>query len=139
MEFIQQNFGMIALCLVSGMFIVWPVVNKKLSNIREVDPLGAVQLMNHHDAVLIDVREDREMAEGRIPNARHIPLSQLANRLTELEKFKSRPIVVCCRSGGRSVTACVRLKKNGFGNVQSLSGGVQGWQQANLPITTKKS
>lgn len=72
---------------------------------------------------------------GHIINSVHIPLGTLNNRLNELEKYKSRPIIVGCRSGQRSAAACTTLKKQGFETVYNLSGGVMGWQNANLPLT----
>jgi rhodanese-related sulfurtransferase len=136
-EFIQNNLGLIVLCIVSGLLVFWPAISKRSLGIKEVDTIGAVQLINHHDAVVLDVREDRELADGKIPHAVHIPVGQLSGRLHELEKFKTRPIIVNCRSGNRSMSACKLLKNNGFENVQNLAGGIGAWTQANLPVTKK--
>ena len=59
------------------------------------------------------------------------------NQLKPLEKHKSRPIVVACRSGAQSATACRILRKHGFEKVHNLRGGVLAWQSANLPLTRK--
>jgi rhodanese-related sulfurtransferase len=80
------------------------------------------------------VRDAAEYASGHIPNARHVPVAEIEKRLKELEKFKSRPIVVSCRSGNRAAAACAVLKKNGFQEAFPLKGGILGWQQAALPI-----
>ena len=50
--------------------------------------------LNREDAVVIDVRETHEWDRGHIPNARHIALGQLSKRMHEIEKFKSRPVIV---------------------------------------------
>jgi rhodanese-related sulfurtransferase len=67
----------------------------------------------------------------------HIPLGQLAKRMAELEKYKDKPIVVACRSGHRSASACRTLKKHGFEQAHNLSGGIIAWEQASLPVTQK--
>ena len=88
-------------------------------------------------AVVLDVRETSEWSAGHIPNARHIALGQLDKHLSELEKFKSRPVIICCASGNRSSSACGTLKRAGFERVFNLSGGLGAWTGAGLPVTTK--
>jgi rhodanese-related sulfurtransferase len=90
--------------------------------------------MNRRNAVVLDVRETGDYAAGHITGARHIPETQLTDRLKELEKFKARPIVVCCRTGTRAPIAGATLRKQGFSEVVALRGGVAAWQQASLPL-----
>ncbi len=132
MKFIQDNLLLVGLALVSGIMLLWPMISRKGG--KQVDAAEAVTKINREDAIVIDVREDAEVARGRIPNAKHIPLGQLANRVSELQKYKDRPIIVACRSGHRSAGACGILAKNGFENVYNLSGGMIAWEQANLPV-----
>jgi rhodanese-related sulfurtransferase len=99
-----------------------------------VSALELVQLINRRDAVVIDVRDASEYAAGHITNARHIPEAQLAERLKELDRFKTRPIVVSCASGGRSARAGSVLQKHGFTEVFTLRGGIGAWQQASMPL-----
>jgi len=119
--------------VVSGIMLAWSFIGGKLSGIEEADTLKATRLYND-DALVLDVREDKEFAAGHIPKARHIPLGQLSGRLQELEKFKAKPILVTCRSGQRSARACRLLKKSGFETVYNQAGGIVAWQRANLPV-----
>jgi rhodanese-related sulfurtransferase len=96
-----------------------------------------VLLFNHEDALVLDVREQSEWADGHIGKAKHIPLGQLKTRLTELEKYKDKPIVVVCRSGNRSGSACGTMKKAGFEKMYNLAGGMMAWEQAGLPRERK--
>jgi len=134
MQFVQNNLMLIAVALLSAGMLVWPMIGRRISGVKEVETLEAIQLINHRDAVILDVREDKEFATGHLPNAKHIPLGQLAARLKDVEKFKNKPIVVNCRSGARSATACGILRKNGFEEVYNLKGGINAWQQANMPV-----
>ena len=134
MQFVQNNLMLIAVALLSAGMLVWPLIGRRISGVKEVETLEAIQLINHRDAVILDVREDKEFATGHLPNAKHIPLGQLVARLKDVEKFKKKPIVVNCRSGARSATACGILRKNGFEEVYNLKGGINAWQQANMPV-----
>ena len=135
MEFVQQNIMWVALAFVSGGMLLWPMLAG--GNARHLTPAQATLLMNREDALMLDVRETGEWSSGHIPGARHIALTQLDKRMSELEKFKDRPIIICCASGNRSSSACGQLKKGGFEKVFSLAGGISAWLQASLPLTTK--
>ncbi len=133
-DFLQKNIFLIAVCLVSGIMLFWPMVQRLAAGGKEVSVPEAVQLINRREAIVLDVRDAAEYASGHIPNARHVPVGELGKRLKELEKFKQRPVIVACRSGTRAAGACAVLRKNGFQEVFSLKGGVLGWQQASMPV-----
>ncbi|HRK78863.1 MAG TPA: rhodanese-like domain-containing protein [Thiobacillus sp.] len=135
-QFLQDNWMLLALALASGAMLAWNFIGGSLSGVEQADTLKATRLYND-DALVLDVREDKEYAAGHIPKARHIPLGQLAGRLQELDKFKDKPILVACRSGQRSARACGTLKKAGFKTVYNLAGGIMAWERANLPVTKK--
>ncbi|RPI47635.1 MAG: rhodanese-like domain-containing protein [Betaproteobacteria bacterium] len=132
--FLQNNIFLVAVCLISGGMLLWPMIQKATAGGKEVSVQQAVQLINRRDALVLDVRDASEFESGHIPNARHVPAADLEKRVKELEKFKQRPVIVSCRSGSRSIAACSALRKNGFQEVFSLKGGILGWQQASLPL-----
>ncbi|MDP2810887.1 MAG: rhodanese-like domain-containing protein [Rhodocyclaceae bacterium] len=134
MEFIQQNIVWVGLAAVSGGMLLWQTFRGTGSNISVME---ATVLLNREDAVVVDVRETHEWSAGHIPNARHIALGQFDKRISELDKFKARPVIVVCASGNRSSSACGTLKRAGFEKVFNLSGGIGAWTGANLPVTTK--
>jgi len=135
-QFLQDNWMLVALAVVSGAMLVWNFIGGILSGVEQADTLKATRLYND-DALILDVREDKEYTSGHIPKAKHIPLGQLASRMQELEKFKDKPILVTCRSGHRSARACGMLKKAGFVTVFNQEGGILAWERANLPVTQK--
>ncbi len=87
------------------------------------------QLKEMKDYIAVDVRNPDEVQNMpyKIPTV-SIPLPQVRARLSELEKYKGKQIVVVCQSGGRSYNACRILKQNGFKTI-NLSGG---WLAANF-------
>ncbi|MDD4881402.1 MAG: rhodanese-like domain-containing protein [Gallionellaceae bacterium] len=133
MEFVQQNIWLILLTAMSGFMLFGSGLMGRLSGIKQVGPQEAVMLFNHEDALVLDVRENSEYADGHIGKSKHIPLGQLKNQLTSLEKYKAKPVVVVCRTGSRSGHACGVLRKAGFENVSNLAGGISAWEQAGLP------
>lgn len=136
--FVQKNILLVGVCVASGVLLLWPFLARVRGGGKEVTALEAVQLINRRDAVVVDVREAAEFADGHIANSRHIPAAQMAERVKELEKLKRQPIVVVCRTGPRAASACATLKKSGFEEVFTLKGGVMAWQQASLPLQKKK-
>ena len=137
MEFVQNNIWLFLIAVVSGGMLLWPLIARRVTGAREVGPLEAVQLINRKDAVVLDVREPGEYGSGHIVGARNIPLGVLEKRAVELEKFRSRPLLLTCGTGTRSQAASGGLKKLGFSDVYVLSGGMHAWQQANLPVEKK--
>jgi rhodanese-related sulfurtransferase len=102
-----------------------------------VDPLAATAMINHEDAVILDVRSMAEFKDGHIVNAVNIPLNGLGGNLKQLEKHRNKPVIAVCRSGSRSGAACNLLRKNGFENVKNMRGGMLAWESANLPVKRK--
>lgn len=134
MEFIGNNFFPIVIALLSGFMLFWSMFGNRIRGIQEVDHVGALQLINHKDALVLDVREESEFKAGHLLNAKLIPVGKLNERIGELEKYRDQPIVVVCRSGNRSGTACALLGKKGFTQAYNLAGGVMNWQKHNLPL-----
>jgi rhodanese-related sulfurtransferase len=134
MQFVQENIMWVMAAVVSGGMLLFTFLRPGGKGISVTE---ATLLINREDAVVVDVRETSEWSSGHIPNARHIALGQLNQRIGELEKVKAKPVIVCCASGNRSSTACGSLKKAGFEKVFNLSGGIRAWSDAGLPITAK--
>lgn len=135
MEFIQQNLIWVALATISGGMLLWQTF--KGSGGKNISVGEATLLINRQDALVVDVRETAEWSAGHIADARHLPLSQFAKHLVEIEKFKEKPLILVCASGNRSSSACSALKKAGFSQVFNLTGGMRAWIDAGLPITKK--
>jgi len=122
-----------------GLLAYWIIgeLKNRNSGIGSVSPLEATQLMNHTNATVIDVREAKEIDGGSIVNAIHIPVGDIANQLKKIEKYKEKPVVIFCRSGHRSSSACNTLRKNGFQQVHNLRGGIMAWQKDGMPLVKK--
>ena len=134
MQFISSNLLPISIAFLSGAMLLWSIFGNRIRGIKEVDSIAALQLINHKNAIVLDVREEDEYKAGHVLNSTLIPLGKLKQRIGELEKYRDRSIVVVCRSGIRSATACVTLGKLGFTQAYNLAGGMNAWQKAKLPL-----
>lgn len=133
-EFLTQNILLVVLIIVSGGMLIWPLFNSAVAGAKQIGTLEATRLINSGDAVIVDVREAAEFAAGRIPKSKNFPFSELAKRMGDLEKFKSKPVVVTCASGSRSAGAVRALKNAGFTELYLLKGGIAAWREASLPV-----
>lgn len=134
MQFIQDNIWIISIAVISGLMLLWSFVGNSIRGIKEVSVAAALQLINHKNALILDVREAKEFHAGHALNAMHIPLGKINERIGELERYRTHPIVVMDSSGIRSSAACILLRKHGFDLAYNLAGGILAWQKADLPL-----
>ena len=100
-----------------------------------IAPGDAARRLATGELELVDVREPRELLDGRVDGSVHIPLGELAERLDELDP--SRPVAFICRSGARSAGATRTAVRGGFVAL-NVKGGMTAWAHAGLPITTRR-
>jgi len=134
LEFVKNNWMLIALAFVSGAMLLWPLVRRASAGGASLSTFEAIQLINREDALVLDVRSPEEFARGHILGAKNVPLGELDRRAAEVAKNRSRPVIVACESGNRSLGAAARLRRLGYERAYSLAGGLAAWQQAGLPV-----
>ena len=141
MQFFTENIILISAAFLSGALLMWPLAMRGASA-RSINTLGATQLLNMQDALLIDLREAKDIAKGIAPQAIHIPLSSLPSQIDDLKKRANKgksqvPVILMCQSGWRGMKAGRILKKAGIQEVFNLEGGFDAWQQAGLPVSKR--
>lgn len=82
---------------------------------------------NREDFLLLDIRTEEEFEEGFIPDAINIPISTLLLNIDDISDYRDKKVVVYCRSGHRSITACTLLNMEGFNKVYNLETGIIGY------------
>lgn len=135
LEFVSNHMLLSIALIVIVILIVKAELDRLIGGVVQVNAFEAIRQVNDQNALMLDVREIKEYKEGHLKDAVHIPLGEVKTRLNELEKHKSKPIVVYCRSGQRSYSACKMLKKSGFEAVSNLQGGIMAWQNQNMPVS----
>ncbi len=117
----QHNPGFLAL------------VDEAKSRVKQVD-IAQYRKMPRDHHVLIDVREDREWAEGHAAGAIHLSKGVIERDIESEIPDKSTTMVLYCGGGFRSALTAAELQKMGYNNVISLDGGWRAWNQAGLPV-----
>lgn len=98
-----------------------------------VDPVTLDAWLKNDEAVLIDVREPDEFASAHIPRAMSVPLAKVTATLEGFATKQGRKLVFQCQKGGRAGQACA-LMESRLGEIYNLSGGIEAWSQAGLPV-----
>jgi len=131
--FIANHMGLfygLGAILIALMFIEY--LRNKRSNFH-VGPSEAVQLINRHNAVVIDVRPNDTYNKGHIVDSVCIPAHELTDSPKKLGKYKGKPVILVCNTGMQTQKIAASLKKQGY-TAFSLSGGMRAWSDAQLPL-----
>ncbi len=132
-EFTNNNTFLVGSFIALLGYLIFSEYREFTKKYSVISPAGAIQIMNDGQSLLLDVRESNEVKDAAIADYKHIPLGSVAERLKEIEKYKDKDIIVYCRSGHRSASACRTLTKHGFEKIYNLKGGIMAWQDAQLP------
>jgi rhodanese-related sulfurtransferase len=135
-KFIIDNIFLFGLVVLSGGALLLPFLQQRGN---KLSLLQATQLINQNKTIIIDVRDEAQFASGHIREARNIPAKELAKRIGELDKFKTRNVLVVCQTGTQSSKAAATLTKAGFNEVFGLTGGMAAWQAQALPVVGGKA
>ncbi len=131
---LTRELALIGLDRVAGVFDAAAVDAASAGAPATVPQMAPLDLAARATAVqVVDVRGDSEWKTGHIAGALHVPLGHLAARLADVPD--DRPIVVQCRGGSRSAIAASLLRRLGRNRVTNLSGGIEAWTAAGLPLT----
>ncbi|MBL8438504.1 MAG: rhodanese-like domain-containing protein [Zoogloeaceae bacterium] len=137
MDFLQQNWHWAALAAFTSAVLVFDLLKNRQGG-TSLSAMEATLKINRDDALVLDVRTPDEFSRGHIAGARNVPMGDLERRLTEFDKQKAKPVILCCQSGARSQNAADTLRKAGFEQVFNLHGGLQEWERAGQPVSRKR-
>ncbi|MBR7887713.1 rhodanese-like domain-containing protein [Marinomonas sp. A79] len=133
-EFSTNHWEMVALFV--AILITLVFVERK-NGPAGLTASAATTLINNEDAVVVDIRPEKEFKTGYITGSINIPATKMKDNLKRLEKHKDDPIIIVCKSGVTSGPSAKDLQKAGFTKVYKLQGGVAEWQSSNLPLVKK--
>lgn len=133
-EFLGEQW-LLALALATTLIMLFLHESRKAG--PAASPQQAINLVNSEGGVFLDIRDAKDYKAGHIVDAKHIPLTQLATRMSELDKFKDKPVIVVCRMGQSASGATKQLRANGFDRAQKMTGGMMEWSTLKLPVVTE--
>jgi rhodanese-related sulfurtransferase len=133
-EFSLQHWELWLVFFVILILLLTFELHAKLTGTLPLSVQEAIFKINREDAIFLDVRDTLSFKKGHIAESINIPFSELKVRLSELDSYRERPIIINY-SQGQSHHKIGRLLKNaGFAKCFHLKGGITSWQNAALPI-----
>lgn len=133
-EFISQQW-MLAGAL--AVLVALLVLHESRKGAKGLSPQELSNQVNKNEGVVVDIREKAEFKTGHIVDSINIPHNQLSKHISELDKYKSRPVILVCKHGQHAGGVSKQLKEAGFESVYKLSGGITEWQSSQLPLIRK--
>lgn len=124
------SIGFVALTLA----LIGNEVLQLFRGFKVVRPAELTALLNRDNALVVDLRTTAEFEKGHISGSKNVLMSQFDPENKKLAPARALPVVMVCKNGQVSSGAAKRLKKAGFEQVYVLDGGIDGWQQADLPL-----
>jgi rhodanese-related sulfurtransferase len=129
-EFVTTHF------VLSGIFVTLLALLAFTEMRKGGQSLGSRELtalINREEGVVLDIRAQKDYSAGHIVGALHIPFEKIAARMAELDKHKSKTIIVVDAMGQHAGAVARDLKKAGY-NAAKLAGGISSWRGDNLPL-----
>ena len=103
---------------------------------KELSPQAAVSLINHENAVVMDLRDAEAFRKGHIIDSIRVASDEFSQR--RMDKYKAKNIILVCARGLQSATLASKLREQGFSQPMVLAGGITAWQAAELPLVKGK-
>jgi rhodanese-related sulfurtransferase len=100
----------------------------------QVTPQQLSLMVNNENALVLDVRSDKEFRQGHIVNALNMPATGFNDHIKQLDKHKERPLVLVCKVGQQTGNVAKQLRAAGFEKVYRLSGGMMEWSGSQMPV-----
>jgi rhodanese-related sulfurtransferase len=133
-EFVANHLYLFSLLLAILTLLIWNLYGDTVSGIRQVIPMEVTRLINHENAVVIDLRKQEEFESGHILNAKNFLADKLIEQGKELDLYKPKVVILCCNTGTDSTRVARMLMQKGFEKLYCLKGGLQAWRSASLPL-----
>ena len=134
-EFAAENIFWVSLWFALLMLLFWNLFSSHMSGISQIEPMEMTRLMNHENAVVVDIRTSSDFNNGHILDSINIPESEFQDKKKTLVKHIKKPLIVYCENGNSSPKISRLLKEEGFEQTHALKGGLMTWKNANLPLS----
>lgn len=130
--FLINNILLIAIIIVCVVSLAFPSIQRRKGG-AELSSNLAIDLINHKDAQIIDLREPEAFKKAHIANSVNLPATEIQNCLNKIHK--DRPILLVDADGRRTQMAAQLLRGVGFKDVYVLQGGLTAWRRSGVPFS----
>lgn len=134
-QFISNHWQLsVAFVIISILIFINEMLNAKKQG-KSISPEQAVDLINNENALVVDLRDQVAFKSGHIISS--IRASESDFDTAKMHKYKNKTIILVCNRGIQATNLAQKLKKQEYINPMVLSGGIDAWKAANLPLTKK--
>lgn len=135
-QFILNHWPLWLALIVILLLIFINELQSQKKQAKALSPQAAVNLINHQDAVVIDIRDAESFRKNHIIDA--IRTSEEDFQKQRMDKYKEKPLILVCARGLQSAQLAAKLREQGFSQPLVLAGGMNAWQAADLPVVKGK-
>lgn len=136
-QFLINHWGLIASFIAILILIYFNELYTQKKRGKELSTAAAIQMINHEQAIVIDLRPPETFREGHIINA--VRASKDEFNEAKMNKYRTKPLILVCARGLQAASLAVTLRSQGFQQPMVLAGGMAAWLADGLPIETKKT
>lgn len=133
-QFFSQNWQLTGAFIALLIVFILLEVRERMGGANKVSPFELTLLINHENAVVIDIRNQETYSKGHIAGSISCPAPELEQHLKKLKKHQKNKIIVVDTDGQGTKSVVNQLIKQGFEQVTALQGGIAAWQKADLPL-----
>lgn len=135
-QFVTHHWQLwLALIVVLIVIFIHELISQKKRG-KELSTAAAVEMINHENAVIMDIRDAEAFRTGHIIDAIHALPDDFSQQ--RMDKYKTKPIILVCARGLQSAPLAAKLRTQGFTQPMVLAGGISAWQTDNLPLIKGK-
>ena len=131
-SFVMNHWALVGGFVVVAIMLVVEEIRAQGPKKSRLTAAGVTQLINHEDAIVIDVRDAAAFREGHIVNAKNFPAVDFDRQIDKINR--DRPIVLVDSMGEKMAGLIVKLNKAGFQKVFAMKNGMDGWKTSEMPI-----
>ncbi|CAN5220936.1 rhodanese-like domain-containing protein [soil metagenome] len=136
-EFVVHHWALWSLFAITLALLIWQELRTQIGGVQQLSPQAVVDLINHKNAAVIDIRPNANYVKGHILGAVNIPIETLDQKNKTLDKYRKNPLILTCDTGQQSLKEAIKLRKLGFTEIYTLRGGMAAWKNATLPLDIK--
>lgn len=133
-SFLMEHWGLTLTFILAFLWVIVVEAKTRAAGGQGVVPAKAVELINREKAKVLDIRPEANFKSGHIVGAKHTDAAKLKSDTDSLKLKKDQPIIVACMRGVSAQASVKDLRKQGYAQAYVLTGGMNAWQQAELPV-----
>lgn len=133
LSFLAEQWLLVAMLVAAAVLLLQ---HESRKGGKTLSPQQVVSRVNQDEAIVVDVRDEKEFKQGHIVDAINIPHSKMNSRWVELEKYREKPVILVCQLGHHAGPSGKILAGHEFKDINRMAGGMMEWKNTQLPLVS---